>query len=433
VRGRRARAARLRRRHESPAAVGLAAVEPRRPGLPSALAYRDFRRLWTSSLLSWSSQWIQQAALGWVVYEVTGSGALLGAVMGARAIPMVLLAPLSGVAAERYDRRRLLHVSQLLAAAVSAAFGAALAAGTVSVWMLFAFTILMGSANVVDRPARLTSAFELVPRADAVKAVALNTLGFSMMRIFGPALAGYLIGWLGAAGSFFIQGLLYAASAAVVLLVAFPQRRAAPVGHSAFAQIAEGLRFAAADPRTRMLVFLGALPYFLLVPVWGTLLPIYAKDVFLAGPEGLGMLLTGVGVGGTFGGLAANALARAERQALIQAAWIVVMGVAILGLAASATLPFALAFTLLGGAAEMAHTASNMAMLQMNAPEEMRGRISSLTMLYPAMISLGAFVAGPLSDLLGVRGASFALAAVAIGVMALLYLASPLLREMRFK
>jgi MFS family permease len=368
-----------------------------------------------------------------VVYEVTGSGALLGAVMGARAIPMLLLAPLSGVAAERYDRRRLLQGSQVLAAAVSLAFGAALAAGAVSVWMLFVFTVLMGSANVIDRPARLTSAFELVPRADAVKAVALNTLGFSMMRIFGPAIAGYLIGWIGAAGSFFIQGLLYAASAAMVLLVVFPARRAAPAGHSAFAQIMEGLRFAGGDPRTRMLVFLGALPYFLLVPVWGTLLPIYAKDVFVAGPEGLGMLLTGVGAGGTLGGLAANALARAERQALIQAAWIVLMGTAILGLAASPSLLMALACSVLGGAAEMAHTASNMAMLQMNAPEEMRGRISSLTMLYPAMISLGAFLAGPLADLLGVRGASLALAAMAIAVIAVVYLASPFLREMRFK
>src|SRR5688572_16205971 len=353
--------------------------------------------------------------------------------MGARAIPMVLLAPLSGVAAERYNRRRLLQASQALAAAVSLSFGAALALGIVSVWMLFAFTVLMGSANVMDRPARLTTAFELVPRADAVKAVAMNTMGFSMMRIFGPAIAGFLIGWFGAAGSFFIQGVLYAASAAMVLAVVFPPRRAAPAGRSALADMLEGLRFAAADSKMRMLVFLGALPYFLLVPVWGTLLPIYAKDVFAAGPEGLGMLLTGVGVGGTLGGLVANALARAERQALIQAAWIVLMAAAILGLAASPTLPVALACSVLGGAAEMAHTASNMAMLQMNAPEEMRGRISSLTMLYPAMISLGAFVAGPLSDLLGVRGASVALAAAAIGIVVIAYFASPLLREMRFK
>jgi len=368
-----------------------------------------------------------------VVYEITGSGALLGAVMGARAIPLFLLAPLSGVAAERYDRRWLLQASQVFAAAVSLAFGAALALDIVSVWMLFAFTVLMGSSNALDRPARLTTAFELVAREDAVKAVALNTMGFSMMRIFGPAAAGYLIGWFGAAGSFFIQGVLYAASAAMVLMVAFPPRRPAAPGRSAFADMLEGLRFAAGDPRMRMLVFLGALPYFLMVPVWGTLFPIYAKDVFLAGPQGLGMLLTAVGVGGTLGGLAANALARAERQALIQAAWIVVMALAIAGVAASPSLLVALAFSVLGGAAEMAHTASNMAMLQMTAPEEMRGRISSLTMLYPAMISVGAFVAGPLSDLLGVRGASVALAATATAAMGILYFASPRLREMRFK
>jgi MFS family permease len=216
-------------------------------------------------------------------------------------------------------------------------------------------------------------------------------------------------------------------------MVVFPPRRPVQAGRSALAEMMEGFRFAAGDPRLRMLILLGALPYFLLVPVWGTLLPIYAKDIFLAGPQGLGILLTGVGIGGTLGGLAANALARAERQALIQAVWIVIMGAAILGLAASPTLAVAAGFSLLGGAAEMAHTASNMAMMQMNAPEEMRGRISSLTMLNPVMISLGAFVAGPISDLLGVRGASVALAATAIAAMVLLYFVSPRLREMRFK
>ena len=368
-----------------------------------------------------------------MVYEITGSGALLGAVMGARAIPMFLLAPLSGVAAERIDRRRLLQVSQTLAAAVSLAFGAALTLGTVSIWMLFAFTMLMGAANVIDRPARLTTVFELVPRADAIKAVALNTVGFSMMRIIGPALAGYLIAWFGSAGSFFVQGVLYGASGVVVLMVVFPPRRTPKPGRSALADMMEGLRYAAADPTTRLLVTLGALPYFLLVPVWGTLYPIYAKDEFAAGPQGLGILLTAVGIGGTLGALIANAMAHVERQAFIQALWIVVMGAAIIGVASSPTLAVAAGFSLIGGAAEMAHTASNMAMLQMSAPEAMRARISSLTMLYPSLISVGAVVAGPLSDALGARGASIALAATAICAIVALYFISPRLREMRLK
>lgn len=400
--------------------------------MASALAYRDFRLLWASSLCSWSSQWIQQAALGWVVYEITGSGALLGAVLGARAIPMFLLTPMSGVAADRWDRRRLMQASQALASAVSLAFGAALAYGAVSTWMLFAFTMLMGASNVLDRPARMTTAFELVPREVAMKAVALNTIGFSMMRIFGPALAGYLIGAFGAAGSFFVQGVLYGASALVVMLVAFPARKPGTSG-TAMSEMLEGLRFAAGDPRTRLLVALGALPFFLLVPVWGTLFPIYAKDVFAAGPEGLGLLLTAVGAGGTLGGFAAHALGRVERQGLVQAAWVLVMCAAIAGVAASPSLALAMAFAGLGGAAEMAHMASNMAMLQMSAPPAMRGRISSLMMLNPALISVGALVAGPLADLLGARGASLALAAGAAAAIVLLYFLSPQLWEMRLK
>ena len=369
--------------------------------------------------------------MGWVVYEVTGSGALLGAVLGVRAVPMIVLAPLSGVAADRFNRKRLLQTSQLLAAAVSAALGAALAFGAIGVWMLFAFTVLMGASNVIDRPARFTSAFELVPREIAAKAMALNTIGFSLMRVLGPALAGYLIAWSGAAGTFLIIAGLYGASALVALTVAIPPPRQPAARSSALADMAEGFRFSVRNPVMRMLLALGALPYLLLVPVWVTLFPIFAKDVFAAGPQGLGVLLTSVGVGGTLGGLIANALARAERQGLLQAAWIAVMSVAILGVAASPTLAVAAACAFVGGIAEMALTASNMAVLQLSAPEAMRGRIASLMLLYPAMISTGSFLAGPLADLLGARGAAAALAAGTLVVLAVLTLSSPVLKEIR--
>jgi len=217
-------------------------------------------------------------------------------------------------------------------------------------------------------------------------------------------------------------------------MVAFPARAGGHhAGHSAFGAMAEGLRFAAVDPRTRVLLLVGALPFFLLIPVFGTLYPIYAKDEFAAGPAGLGLLLTAVGVGGTLGGFIANALGRAERQGLIQAVWVLVMAAAIIGVALSPSFVLALAFSVIGGAAEMAHASSNMAMLQIGAPEAMRGRISALLMLYPAFISLGAFIAGPLSDALGVRSASITLAVAAIAAVLLLYMGSSSLRELRHK
>ena len=384
-------------------------------------------------MLSWSSQWIQHAALGWVVYEITGSGTLLGAVMGARAIPMILLAPVSGVAADRYDRRRLMQASQGLAAAVTLSFGAALALGMVSTWMLFAFTMLMGASNVMDRPARFTTAFELVPREIAVKAVSLNTIGFSMARVLGPMLAGYLIAAFGGAGTFFLQGVLYAASGLMVFLVTFPPRLSPQSRKSPWHDMKEGLRFVVSNPRTRVLLAVGFLPFFLLIPVFGTLYPIYAKDVFGVGPTGLGLLLTAVGIGGTLGGFIANALGRAERQGLIQSLWIVVMAAAIIGVALTPSFALAIVLSVIGGAAEMAHASSNMAMLQMSAPDAMRGRISSLMMLNPALISLGALVAGPLSDAAGVRNASMILAGAAIVTIAALYLLSAELRELRHR
>lgn len=162
--------------------------------------------------------------MGWVVYEITGSGTLLGVVLAARVVPMLLLAPLSGMAADRYERRRLILASQAFAAAVALLFGAALA--EVGLWTLFAFSLLMGAANVADRPARLSGAFELVPRELAVQTVALNSMLASLMRMAGPAAAGYLIIFAGAAGSFFVQALLHVASGLAVLIVFFrPGRR----------------------------------------------------------------------------------------------------------------------------------------------------------------------------------------------------------------
>jgi MFS family permease len=366
-----------------------------------------------------------------VVYEITGSGALLGAVLGARAIPMLLLAPLAGVAADRYDRRALMQAGQIMAAAVAAAFGAALALEIVGTWMLFAFTLLMGTTYVLDRPARHTTAFELVPRELAVRAMALNTVGFSLTRIVGPAIAGYLIAWVGAAGNFFIQGILCAASAAMVLGVSIPRRPAVTHARSAWSAMLEGLRFAAANPATRALFVLGALPFFLMVPIWGTLYPIYAKDVFDAGPQGLGILLTAIGLGGTLGGLIANALGRAERQGLIQVAAVLVLCAALAGVALSGSFALAVAFSVLAGTGEMVLAASNMAMLQMTAPEAMRGRIASLMQVYPALISLGAVIAGPLAELAGVRAATLGVAAAAAAITVLLFAASPQLRGLR--
>src|SRR4051812_23767475 len=255
----------------------------------SVLSYPNFRRLLTGSLFTYMAQWMQGASLGWVAYEITGSGALLGAIFAVRAIPMIGLAPFAGVAADRYDRRKLLMVSQLASAATSLVFGAALALDLVTTWMLFAFTLVMGINSVLDRPARNTMVFEMVPRDMAMKAVGLHSMAFSLNRMAGPAIAGYLIAFLGVTGNFFIQAALYGVAVAMGLLLVIPERKRAPRDASVVNELLAGFKFLFRDPTIRLLMLFGLVPFFLLVPIWSTLLPIYAKDVFGAGAEGFGL------------------------------------------------------------------------------------------------------------------------------------------------
>ena len=399
--------------------------------MAAPLAHRDFRRLWGGSLVSYSAQWLQQASLGWVVYELTGSGALVGAVLGVRAIPMLALAPLSGVAADRYDRSRLLQGCQWFAAMVAFAFGVALALDAVPTWVLFAFSLLMGSAVVLDRPARQSAMFELVPRDIAMKAIALNVIGNNLARVIAPAVSGFLMAWIGIAGNFLVEGGLCVAAALLVLRVRFKRREAPLQILSASSELAAGLRYAVNNPTIRVLFLMGTSGFLLLVPATGTLFPIYAKDVYGTGPLGVGMMFTAVGVGGITGAYVAGALSRVDRQGLVQLSANFAFVVAMLGLALSPNFAIALVFCVFAGGAEMVMMTSNITMMQMAAPDAMRGRITSLSLFYPAMISLGGLITGPLADLYGPGGATLVAAIACTAATLALYTCSARLRHLR--
>ena len=371
--------------------------------LLATLRYRDFRNLWIGSFASYAGQWIQQATIAWLAYDMTGSKSLLGLIMGVRAVPMFLCAPLAGVAADRYDRRKLLMGSQLISALTALLFGIVLALGHAEVWHLFVFVLVSGVAAVLDRPARLTIIFDIVPRGEAMQAVAINMIAFSVARITGPAIAGYLIGWVGAEGNLFVQAGMYFAAAATVYVIVLPPREIVHSGRSAFAELAEGVRYAVTDRTARVLLLIGITPFLLLVPIFGGLLPVYTKDVFYSGPEVLGMLLTSVGVGGVGGSYFASKCMLSQKQGVVQACAVYVMCTGFLLLAAAPSVTLACAALILAGSAEMVLFTSNQATLQMCVPEHMRGRITSLQQLYPGFVSVGIMIEGFIADLIGIQ------------------------------
>ena len=393
------------------------------------LRHRDFRRLWTGTFFATAGQWIQQATLGWVVYEITRSPGVLGAVLGVRALPMLALAPISGYVADRYDKRRALAASQLLMVAISLALAAALALEAVEVWHLFAFSLLSGVGAVFDRTLRNTLVFSSVPRHLVANAVALNSIAFSVTRAIGPGIAGYLIAAVGAAWNFGIQGLLYVCVCLAVLSVSAPIPAAGPKRRgSPWADIKEGIRFAWTDPVARVIFVLGLVPPLLLIPVFAALMPIFAADIFQAGPEGLGVMLSAVGVGGILGGVFAAWTTRYDRTGLVLTIALVVFGAALVCFALSPTIELAVVWLAIAGIAEMVHFTIHVTTLQMCAPEHMRGRMTSLLPMFPAFISVGALLAGLLADVLPVEVVAIVLVVAALAIVMTAWVRSDALR-----
>jgi MFS family permease len=344
---------------------------------------------------------------------------------------MLLLAPVSGVVADRFDRRYGLAASQLLMVAISVWIAILLATESVLVWHLFAFSILSGVAAVFDRTLRSTLVFHSVPRAEAANAVALNSIAFSVTRAVGPSVAGLLIAAVGAAWNFGIQALLYSGVVFAALSVRAPPPVRRQGRSTAWQDTKEGVRFTATDPVARMMIVLGLVPPILLIPSFSALMPIFAADVFKSGPQGLGLLLSAVGVGGILGGLVAAWTARYDQTGLIQTLALAVFAFSLIAFAASPNIAIAVVFLVLAGIAEMVHHTVHVTTLQMCAPEHMRGRIASLLPIFPAFISIGALCAGVLADFLGPESVVILLAVCALGVVIAAWSSSTAVRELR--
>ncbi len=397
----------------------------------AALRHRNFRWLWCGTFFSTAAQWIQQATLGWVVYDVTGSAALLGAVLGLRALPMLALAPLSGLVADRFDRRRALAVSQVAPCFASFALAALLALDAVRLWHLFVFALIGATGAVFERTLRNTMVFDIVPREEAGNAVALNTIAFSVTRTLGPAFAGILIAALGPAWNFAIQGATYAGVAGSVLMIRLERPRAAGRRAAGWRALFSGVQFVAAHPVARAMAILGLVAPLMLIPSFSALMPVFAADVFAVGPEGLGFMLSAVGAGGVLGGALAATLARYERVARMQMYALAAFALALTGFAASPGMVLAVACLVVAGMAEMVLTSSTTTTLQMCAPEAIRGQVTSVLPMFPAFISVGSLIAGMGAEAIGPRPFVIATAAMAIAVSALLWRGSATYRGLR--
>lgn len=412
----------------SPAASGDISRPKRTFSGLAPFASHAYRYLFVGTALTMSGNFMQQVAQGWLVYDLTSSPTWLGIISFARGFPMLILALPAGVLIDRFDRRGVLIFAQGCTALVALVLSALIWSGQVQPWHVALTAVASGCMFVLIVPTRQALVPATVERGMMGPAIALMATAQSSGRVIGPSLAGVLIAAFGAATSFGVQ--------AVGFLLAFfcssrlpPQPSSGTARKSSVLQnLLEGVRYVRDDPTVFALISLQAIPSVLIMP-YVQLLPIFARDILLTGPEGLGALMMANGIGAVLGAVAMVALPT-RRQGIFLFASLFMFGLLLAAFAASTS--FALSVGIMGliGVAQAVYLATNNTLVQLATPDELRGRVMSVYMMTWGLMPLGSLPQGMLADWFGapiVTGATGLLACLVVVVMAI---RRPALRHM---
>jgi MFS family permease len=380
--------------------------------------------------------WVQQTTMGWLVFDLTGSGSALGVVGSVGNLLSPLASPLAGLASDRYNRNVVVAVSQLALFLNAMALAAAIWFDLIAVWQLFVFALFAGVINAFNQPARQALVFDVVPRELVPNAVALSNLAFSMMRAVGPMIGGALIVAVGPGNNFLLQALLYLSVMATVLMIHLPGKARAPgPKKSFFRDLSEGYRYVMGDPPSRLLFMMMLIYPFFIIPLHVALLPNFARNDFHVSASGLGVLYGAIGIGGIAGGLLTASLNRVDQRGLLQLGALLLLGFSQGAFSVIAALTgdmvLATGFLVLAGIGGSIFNTTNQTVLQLLAPNHLRGRITSVLQVQPICMAIGILIAGLTSDVTGAAavGATFSGLAFAAGVAILVF--SPRMRRLR--
>jgi MFS family permease len=366
-----------------------------------ALGNRNFQLFFSGQIISLVGTWMQTVAEAWLLYRLTHSAALLGVLGFVSQIPIFLLSPLAGLAADRWPRRRVVIATQCSSMLLAFTLAALTLTGRIVVWEIIALATLLGVVNAFDVPARQSFLIEMVGRENLLNAIALNSSMFNGARVAGPAIAGILVAVVGEGWCFLLNGVSYLAVIAGLLLMRIAKTKPVHDGAAPLEKLREGFRFARHTKPIRALLALLGVVSFMALP-FSVLMPIFAVKILHGGASAYGWLMGAVGFGAMFG-----ALAIAMRQQLRGLGNVVAYSAAGLGVSLvlfSASHWFYLSFTILvfcGFTMMMQFTATN-TLIQAMVPDQLRGRVMSLySMMFLGMSPLGSLVAGALAERVG--------------------------------
>ncbi|MBN1509483.1 MAG: MFS transporter [Sedimentisphaerales bacterium] len=385
-----------------------------------ALRHHNYRLFFGGQLISLIGTWMQMVAQSWLIYRLTGSAKLLGLIGFSSQLPVLLLSPVGGSVADRYNRHRILIITQTTSMLLAFVLTALTLAGLVHIWHMFILAAMLGTVNAFDIPTRQAFVVDMVGREDLINAIALNSSMINGARMVGPAVAGVLVASVGEGWCFLVNGISYiAVIAGLLLMTVTVHGRVPPVG-SAFDSIIEGFRYVRHTGPVRALLLMLGLISLMGMP-YAVLMPIFADKILHGGPEGLGLLMGAAGFGALVGAL----VLAAKRGIRGLGHWVAFaamgFGASLILFSLSRTFWLSVAALLPAGFSMMIGLASSNTLIQSLVPDRLRGRVMAVySMMFLGMAPFGSLLAGNLAEVLGAPG-TVALGGVACVTGALVF------------
>ena len=386
-----------------------------------SLKYRDFRWMVAGSFVSFLAMNMQMITRGWLILRLTDDSPLaLVAVMVSFSLPMTFMSPVGGALADRLPRRSLVIMSQTGNAVMTIIIGLLDVTGLVNFWQVMAIGFINGSLMAFNMPSRQAILSEIVPEKSLMNAISLNNSGMNLTRIVGPALAGFLILFIGTHGVFFIVGGIYVFSVISTLMIDAGRTPASSSRKGVGGDIKEGLAYAFADPGRKGLVILMLITTLFGFSFWG-LLPAWAREALDVQSDGLGVLMTIMGIGALFGTLGLAAIpGLSRRRGLILLGCTIIWGAGLAAFSQTTLYLAAVPFLLLIGVISSIHMSLGMTMMQTLAAPEMRGRMMSIGMMTFGAMPLSSVPFGILAERIGTPSSLFISGAL-LSIVALVF------------
>jgi MFS family permease len=368
----------------------------------NAFQSRNYRLYFYGQSVSLVGTWMQRTAVMWVVYTLTHSTFMLGLTVFASQFPSFVLGLFGGVVSDRYDRFRVLLYTQLASLVQAVSLAALVLLGHYTVWEMLLLSVLLGSINAFDVPARQAMVYEMVDnKAHLPNALALNSAMVNLARLVGPAIAGIVLEKLGAGLCFVLNATSFIAVIASLLRMKLPSYKPGLRNKKVMTELKEGFVYLKQTPSIAKVILMLAGMSLLVIP-YVTLLPVYAKVIFKGNASTFGYIESFIGIGAIGGTLFIASVGTTANRKKILLINTLILGVGLILFSHTTLFSLAMLFATISGFGMMAQTTTINTIIQTTVAPAMRGRvISYFAMAYFGMLPLGSLLVGAISQYIG--------------------------------